>query len=92
MTPGASSGTRNAETGGPPGVRRRPVAANRITYLENGVPELVMNCLAPLMTQSAAVAPRGGGDVAGVGAAGLRGDGALLVEERGERRMKAFAR
>ena len=50
----ASSGTRKAETGArpPPGALSRSWEAKRTTYFENGVPELVMNCLAPSMTQS----------------------------------------
>src|SRR5256885_9591659 len=54
VTPGASSGTRKAETGArpPPGALSRSWEAKRTTYFENGVPELVMNCLAPSMTQS----------------------------------------
>ena len=53
VTPGESSGTKNADVG-----RARlvpsdsPVAANTTAYLDCGVPELVMNCFAPLSTQS----------------------------------------
>ena len=51
MKPGASVGTRKAVTGGRPSVAA-PVAVKRMTYLVSGVPELVMNCLAPLITHS----------------------------------------